>query len=152
MSKETQGGISNDFVTFEIGEQLFGVPIGDVQDVFKPQRLTPVPLSHPDVAGVLNLRGRIVTMIDCRQHLGLGKSKYEGMMAVGVERGNESYGLLIDKIGDVLSLDPATLEANPVNLDPRWRAVSKGVYRLERRLLIVLNITTILDFGKREAA
>ena len=152
MSKEPQGGISNDFVTFQIGEQLFGVPIGDVQDVFKPQRLTPVPLSHPDVAGVLNLRGRIVTMIDCRQHLGLGKSKYEGMMAVGVERGNESYGLLIDKIGDVLSLDPSTLEANPVNLDTRWRAVSKGVYRLEHRLLIVLNISTILDFGKREAA
>ena len=73
-------------------------------------------------------------------------------MAVGVERAGESYGLLIDKIGDVLSLDAAGLEANPVNLDPRWRAVSKGVFRLDRRLLIVLNIATILDFGKREAA
>jgi purine-binding chemotaxis protein CheW len=151
MSKETVG-TTNDFVTFEIGDQLFGVPIDAVQDVFKPQRLTPVPLSHPDVAGVLNLRGRIVTMIDCRQHLGLGRSSYESMMAVGVERAGESYGLLIDKIGDVLSLEPSAFEANPVNLDPRWRAVSKGVFRLEKRLLIVLNIATILDFGKREAA
>jgi len=131
---------------------LFGVPIDEVQDVFKPQRLTPVPLSHPDVAGVLNLRGRVVTMIDCRQNLGLGKYSYEDMMAVGVERGNESYGLLIDGIGDVLSLEPSSFEPNPVNLDPRWQAVSKGVFRLERRLLIVLNISTILDFGKREAA
>lgn len=152
MTKENAAGTSNDFVTFEIGEQLFGVPIDDVQDVFRPQRLTPVPLSHPDVAGVLNLRGRIVTMIDCRQHLGMGRSSYEGMMAVGVERAGESYGLLIDKIGDVLSPDVSTFEANPVNLDPRWRAVSKGVFRLERRLLIVLNIATILDFGRREAA
>jgi len=128
------------------------VPIDEVQDVFKPQRLTPVPLSHPDVAGVLNLRGRVVTMIDCRQNLGLGKYSYEDMMAVGVERGNESYGLLIDGIGDVLSLEPSSFEPNPVNLDPRWQAVSKGVFRLERRLLIFLNISTILDFGKREAA
>ena len=145
-------GSTSDFVTFEIGGQLFGVPIDEVQDVFKPQKVTPVPLAHPDIAGVLNLRGRIVTMIDCRQHLGMGRSASLELMAVGVERGGESYGLLIDKIGDVLSLDPAGLEPNPVNLDPRWRAVSKGVYRLDRKLLIVLNISTILDFGKREAA
>ena len=145
-------GSTSDFVTFEIGGQLFGVPIDEVQDVFKPQKITPVPLAHPDIAGVLNLRGRIVTMIDCRQHLGMTRSNLQELMAVGVERGGESYGLLIDKIGDVLSLEPATFEPNPVNLDPRWRAVSKGVYRLDRKLLIVLNISTILDFGKREAA
>ncbi|MBP6012806.1 MAG: chemotaxis protein CheW [Alphaproteobacteria bacterium] len=148
MSRES----TSDFVTFEIGEQLFGVPIDEVQDVFSPKSLTPVPLAHPDVAGVLNLRGRIVTMIDCRQHLGMPRGAAQNLMAVGVERGGESYGLLIDKIGDVLSLGPATFEPNPVNLDPRWRAVSKGVYRLDRKLLIVLNISTILDFGKREAA
>ena len=146
-------GTTSDFVTFEIGGQLFGVPIDGVQDVFKPQRLTPVPLSHADVAGVLNLRGRIVTMIECRQHLGMERRSPDAViMAVGVERGGESYGLLIDSIGDVLSLEPTAFEANPVNLDPRWRAVSKGVFRLENRLLIVLNIATILDFGKREAA
>jgi purine-binding chemotaxis protein CheW len=152
MTSQTGLGTTSDFVTFEIGGQLFGVPIDEVQDVFKPQRLTPVPLSHPDVAGVLNLRGRIVTMIDCRQHLGLGRASVDDVMSVGVERGNESYGLLIDKIGDVLSLEQSAFEPNPVNLDPRWRAVSKGVFRLERRLLIVLNIGKILDFGKREAA
>jgi purine-binding chemotaxis protein CheW len=148
-----KSGTASDFVTFEIGGQLFGVPIDLVQDVFQPRRLTPVPLAHPDVAGVLNLRGRIVTMIDCRQHLGLERRPHnETIMAVGVERGGESYGLLIDKIGDVLSLEPAAFEPNPANLDPRWRAVSKGVFRLEARLLIVLNIATILDFGRREAA
>ena len=146
-------GTTSDFVTFEIGGQLFGVPIDEVQDVFKPQRLTPVPLSHADVAGVLNLRGRIVTMIDCRQHLGMERrASDEAVMAVGVEKAGESYGLLIDSIGDVLSLEPTAFEPNPVNLDPRWRAASKGVFRLERRLLIVINIATILDFGKREAA
>jgi purine-binding chemotaxis protein CheW len=150
MSSKT--GTTSDFVTFEIGGQLFGVPIDEVQDVFKPQRLTPVPLSHSDVAGVLNLRGRIVTMIDCRSHLGMEKRKFDDVMSVGVEKAGESYGLLIDSIGDVLSLEASAFEPNPVNLDPRWRAVSKGVFRLDKRLLIVLNIATILDFGKREAA
>ena len=147
-----KSGTTSDFVTFEIGGQLFGVPIDEVQDVFKPQRLTPVPLSHSDVAGVLNLRGRIVTMIDCRSHLGMERRASDDVMAVGVEKAGESYGLLIDTIGDVLSLEPTAFESNPVNLDPRWRAVSKGVFSLDKRLLIVLNIATILDFGKREAA
>ncbi len=117
-----------------------------------PHRLTRVPMSHPDIAGVLNLRGRIVTMIDCRHHLGLGRTAHDGAMAIGVERGSESYGLLIDKIGDVLTLDSSTFEPNPVNLDPRWRSVSKGVFRLERRLLVVLNIAAILDFASRATA
>lgn len=148
----TQSEKTSDFVTFEVGGQLFGVPIDEVQDVFKPQRLTAVPLAHADIAGVLNLRGRIVTMIDCRQHLGMERGSSDEVMAIGVERGGESYGLLIDKIGDVLSLEASAFEPNPVNLDQRWRAVSKGVFRLDRRLLIVLNIATILDFGRREAA
>lgn len=144
---------TNDFVTFDIAGQLFGVPIGDVQDVFKPQRLTPVPLSHPDVAGVLNLRGRIVTMVDCRRHLGgPPRAPGEAVMAVGVERGGESYGILIDKIGDVLSLEATTYEANPVNLDACWRAVCKGIYRLPDRLLVVLNITSVLDLGRSQPA
>jgi purine-binding chemotaxis protein CheW len=143
---------SGDLVTFDIGEQLFGVPIDEVQDVFKPQGMTPVPLARPDVAGVVNLRGRIVTMIDCRAHLGLGRSSHENMMAVGVARAGESYGLLVDKVGDVLSPDATLFEANPVNLDPRWRAVSKGIFRLETRLLVVLNVAALLNFGVGRAA
>ena len=63
---------TTEFVTVQIGDQWFGIPINRVHDVFRPQRLTRVPLSHPNIAGVLNLRGRIVTMIDCRRVLGLG--------------------------------------------------------------------------------
>jgi purine-binding chemotaxis protein CheW len=142
-----------EFVTFEIGGQLFGLPIDEVQDVFKPLRLTPVPLAHRDIAGVMNLRGRIVTMIDGRKHLGMPRrAAGDSVMAVGVERGGESYGLLVDSVGEVLSLDPASVVANPVNLDACWRAVSKGVFRLQNRLLIILDINKILDFGRAIAA
>lgn len=141
-----------DFVTVHIGEQLFGIPISLVQDVFQPQRITRVPLSHPDIAGVLNLRGRIVTAIDCRSRLGLGQRADSGpRMAVGIEHQSESYGLVIDKVGEVLSLSAKQFEANPANLDPKWRGVSKGVYRLDGKLLVVLDVAALLDMEKAAA-
>src|ERR1700687_5762585 len=97
-----------EYVTAMIGGQLFGLPIVRVQDVFIPERLTRVPLAPPEIAGVLNLRGRIVTLIDMRDRLGLQPRTGEGQaMAIGVEAGGESYGLLIDGVGEVLKLDDA---------------------------------------------
>ena len=103
-----------------IGGQLFGLPILRVQDVFAPERLTKVPLAPAEIAGVLNLRGRIVTLIDMRRRLGLGQREDSSpAMAVGVESRGESYGLLIDSVGEVLKLDDMACEPNPINLDPR---------------------------------
>src|SRR5437868_13987178 len=86
-----------EYVTAMIGGQLFGLPIARVQDVFIPERLTRVPLASSDVAGVLNLRGRIVTAIDMRSRLGLPKRDTgRPPMAIGVDLRGESYGLLID--------------------------------------------------------
>src|SRR5674476_937716 len=100
----TEGGVG-EYVTAMIGGQLFGLPISRVQDVFMPERLTRVPLSSSEIAGVLNLRGRIVTVVDMRARLGLPKND-DGKppMAVGVDLRGESYGLLIDQIGEVLKL------------------------------------------------
>ncbi|MEQ1754659.1 MAG: chemotaxis protein CheW [Micropepsaceae bacterium] len=149
---KTNGGV-NEYVTVTIGTQLFGITIDLVNEIFKPARLTYVPLSHPDIAGVLNLRGRIVTMIDCRRRLGIsalaGQRDY---MAVGVERDGDHYGLLFDGAGEVLRLAPESLEATPVNLDLHWKKVSKGVFRLETGLLVVLDINVLLDFSRRAAA
>ena len=80
-----------EFVTFTIAGQTFGLPIGRVQDVFKPARITRVPLAAAEVAGVLNLRGRIVTAIDMRHRLGVQK-RDEGatQMAIGIEAKGKS--------------------------------------------------------------
>ncbi|MEI9989116.1 MAG: chemotaxis protein CheW [Rhizomicrobium sp.] len=144
---------ARDFVTVEIGSQLFGIPIDQVHDVFRPQHITHVPLASPGIAGVLNLRGRIVTVIDCRARLGLPpRTEGANVMAVGVEYGDQSYGLLIDDIGEVLSFEPSAIEPNPANLDAHWRSISKGVYRLKGRLLVVPDVAAILDMREREAA
>src|SRR6201989_2124753 len=117
---ETSEGLFSEFVTAVIGGQLFGLPISRVQDVFMPERLTPVPLSSTEIAGVLNLRGRIVTVIDMRARLGLSKAD-DGKppMAVGVDLRGESYGLQIDSIGEVLRLSEDSREEDPVNLEDR---------------------------------
>lgn len=135
-----------DYVTVLIGGQLFGLPISSVQDVFMPDAITRVPLAVREIAGVLNLRGRIVTAIDMRKRLDLPPREAAGnVMAVGVEYRSESYGLIIDQVGEVLRLARDRLEANPVNLDPRWVGISAGVYRLDGQLLVVLDVDRVLS-------
>ncbi len=140
---------SEDFVTVQICDQWFGIPVRLIHDVFAPHSITQVPMSRPEVAGVLNLRGRIVTAIDLRRKLGLPpREKGQDCMAVGIEKQSESYGLIIDQVGEVLSLDNSTYERNPTNLDPRWRGISRGVYRLESSLLVAFDVDRVLDFGE----
>jgi purine-binding chemotaxis protein CheW len=142
-----------EYVTAVIGDQLFGLPISRVQDVFMPDRLTRVPLAPPEIAGVLNLRGRIVTAIDMRERLGLpGRDDGRPAMAVGIESRGESYGLLIDTVGEVLKLSEGTREANPVNLDAQLVRVSAGVHRLEKQLLVILDVDRVLDMGAEAMA
>jgi len=137
-----------EYVTVMIDGQLFGLPISRVQDVFMPDRLTRVPLASSEIAGVLNLRGRIVTAIDLRRRLGLPpRSGERPPMAVGIELRGESYGLLIDSVGEVMKLADSTQEANPVNLDAKLAAVSAGVHRLDGQLLVILNVDRVLDMA-----
>src|SRR3954466_2385592 len=135
-----------EYVTVMIGDQLFGLPISRVQDVFMPDRITRVPLSAPEIAGVLNLRGRIVTAIDMRRRLGLPpRSDDKPLMAVGIDLKGESYGLLIDSLGEVMKLGEATLEPNPVNLDGRLARGAAGVHRLEGQLMVILDVDSVLN-------
>jgi purine-binding chemotaxis protein CheW len=137
---------STEFVTFTIAGQIFGLPISRVQDVFKPARITRVPLAGAEIAGVLNLRGRIVTAIDMRLRLDV-KKREEGSapMAIGIEARGESFGLLVDAVGEVLRLPDSDREANPINLDGKLTALSAGVYRLDSQLLVVLDADRVLD-------
>jgi purine-binding chemotaxis protein CheW len=142
----------SEYVTAVVAGQRFGLPILRVQDVFVPERLTRVPLAPPEVAGLLNLRGRIVTLIDMRRRLGLADAGREAVMAIGVESRGESYGLLIDSVGEVLKLDDNLREANPVNLDPRLAELCSGIHRLDDQLLLLLDVDRILGLADKAIA
>ncbi len=142
-----------EYVTVLIAEQLFGLPIARVHDVFMVDRLTRVPLAPPEVAGILNLRGRVVTTIDMRRRLDLPAREEKRInMAVGIEHRGESYGLLIDSVGEVLKIPAASCEPNPVNLDPRWSRVAEGVVQLDGRLMVVLDVERVLELKTVELA
>jgi len=114
-----------------------------------PRALSKIPLAPPEVAGLLNLRGRIVTAIDLRRRLGLPpRSDGSTPIAIGMEERGELYGLIVDRVGDVLRLKRSTYEANPVNLDGRWTQVCAGVHRLEHQLMVVLDVEKVLDFSQ----
>ncbi len=141
------------YVSITIDGQMFGIPVLIVHDVLGPQRITRIPLAPAEVAGSLNLRGRIVTAIDVRLRLGLPKrpANMDGMSVV-VEHSGEFYSLMVDGVGEVLTLSSAEFERNPATLDPRWRDISLGIYRLQDQLLVILDVNRLLDFTRNEAA
>ena len=142
-----------EYVTFITAGQMFGLPIERVQDVFKPTNITRVPLAAPEIAGVLNLRGRIVTAIRLGSRLDLESPVEQAEpMAIGIECGNESFGLLVDAVGEVLKLPDGEREANPINLDRKLARVSAGVFRLDGQLLVVLDVDRVLDLEAEAAA
>ena len=117
-------------VTIRLANQLCGIPVLEVHDVLSEQSITAVPLASPAVAGVLNLRGRIVTAINLRKRLGLGEQDSDGEnMSIVVEYQGEPYSLLIDSVGDVMSFPEEAFERNPVTLDSCWQEVSGGIFR-----------------------
>lgn len=141
------------YVSITIDGQMFGIPVLIVHDVLGPQRITRIPLAPPEVAGSLNLRGRIVTAIDVRLRLGLAKRPAEmSGMSVVVEHSGEFYSLMVDGVGEVLGLASKDFERNPATLDPRWRDISLGIFRLQSQLLVVLDVARLLDFSRIEAA
>ncbi|NOZ64938.1 MAG: chemotaxis protein CheW [Alphaproteobacteria bacterium] len=143
---------NKDYVTIRLAGQLCGIPVLEVHDVLSEQTITSVPLAPPAVAGVLNLRGRIVTAINLRKRLGL-KDKESGgeNMSIVVEYEGEPYSLLIDGVGDVLSFSEDSFERNPVTLDPCWQDVSSGIFRMEGELMVILDVEKLLNFGKTQA-
>ena len=135
-----------EYVTMTTGDRLFGLPIARVRDVFVPGRLTPVPLSPPEVAGILNLRGQIVTAIDMRLRLDLSqRTAGSPVIAIGIEQNRECYGLLVDALGEVMRLKTSDCEPLPADLGGRLARVASGVYRLASELLVVLDVDRVLD-------
>lgn len=139
---------SQEFVTLTVGGQWFGIPVLHVEDVLDRRDVAQIPLADRVIAGSINLRGRIVTVIDMRKRLKLPprEDKKPGMNVVVEHEGN-LYSLQIDAVGEVMEVPSERYEKNPATVDPLWRDFSEGIYRLENRLLIVLNVAKLLNLG-----
>ncbi len=147
--------ITTDYVTFTVADQLFGIPVMQVRDILVPGRIAPVPLAPPEVRGAINLRGRIVTVIDMHRRLGLPRRENApdgapiDTMGVTVESGRELYALLVDRVGDVVGLPAHLREPNPTTLDRLWLEFADGVFAMQDQLMVVLDAERLLQIRRR---
>jgi purine-binding chemotaxis protein CheW len=126
--------------TFLLGRQLFGVDVTKVQEVFRWQEMTRVPLAPRDVRGLINLRGQIVTAIETRRRLGLPDREAGALPTNVLVRTDDGVvSLLVDEIGDVVEVDEGSFEPPPATMAQASRDLVRGVYKLEGALLLLLD-------------
>ena len=133
--------------TFRVDDLFFGVDVQHIQEVIKYQELTPVPLANRTVRGLINLRGEIVTAIDLRRRLNLEPNAGIEPMNVVVCQDDEVVSFLVDEIGDVIEVYDKDFEKVPETINGKIKSLIDGVYKLEGRLLLVLDTdkVTALD-------
>ena len=128
------------YVTFQVADCLYGVDVTGVQEVLPPQPRTPSPLAPATVAGLVNLRGQVVLAVDLRERLALPAREDDEPMMVVVRVGSETVSLLVDHIGEVVTVGPETFAEPPETLPVALRALVRGAHRLPDRLLLVLDV------------
>lgn len=136
------------YVTMCIDRQMFGIEVKNVRDVLRHQKVIPIPLAPPEIAGSLNLRGRIVTVIDLRKRLSI-TSKPDNAPPntfVVVEHKGDLYSLMVDSVGEVLTASSAMIEKTPTNLNSSWKDIAYGIYKLDGELLVLVNVQSLLKF------
>ncbi len=135
-----------EYITFHVDDQLLGIPVHEVREVIPEQPVAKVPLAPESVAGLLNLRGQIVTAIDVRRRLGL-LPREAGLTRMNIVVGDdgELFSLLVDSVGDVKMVERSSFAPTPPTLAETWRKCCGGVYRLARGLLVVIDVAALVD-------
>lgn len=136
------------FCTFFLGGLYFGLDVLKVQEIIRAQEITRVPLAHPVVRGLINLRGQIVTAIDLRRRLDMPERPTDRPpVNVVVQTDDGAVSLLVDEIGDVLEVSDELFESPPDTLDQKTRAMIRGAYKLPNRLLLALATEELLNLS-----
>ena len=134
------------YCTFYLGDQYFGLDVLKVQEIVRHQPLTRVPLAHEIVRGLINLRGQIVTAIDLRRRLELPEStEHNEPVNVVVQTDDGAVSLLVDEIGDVLEVSEESFERPPETLQGSSRDLIRGAYKLDGKLLVILDPELIIN-------
>ena len=139
--------------TFFLQDLYFGVDLEKVQEVIRYQEMTRIPLAPAVIAGLINLRGQIVTAIDLRRQLELtARQAGQRPMNVVIRREDGPISLLVDEIGDVVEVEEDSFENPPHTLESRRREFLRGVYKLNEKLLLLLDTEKAVSVAGAHAA
>ena len=134
------------YCTFRVGADEFGINADRVQEVLLAQPMTEVPLTHPVLRGLLNLRGEVVSALDLRRRLGQDDFAADASpVNIVVRDQGEMVSLMVDEIGDVMELDPSLQEPAPASLNPNLRGLITSIFMLKERLLLVVDLDRLLN-------
>ena len=144
VSNENQVDIPLQLCGFRVGDDYYAISVLDVQEVIKPQTVTPVPMAETHIRGLINLRGQIVTAISLRKLFGLEEDLSAQHMNV-IVRANESLtALVVDEILDVINVERSAYEKAPETLPESMKKFVSGVYKMDKRILILLNLKELV--------
>jgi purine-binding chemotaxis protein CheW len=136
------------YFTVFVGDEVFGLPVRKTQTIFRIGSITTVPGGPSDIAGLVNLRGKIVTAVSLRRRLRIPCDvPFANALAITIEHKGECFGLIVDRVGDVLTLDPSKQIPVPPHFDAERLRLTQGLYRLENLLVPVLDIDAVFDFA-----
>ncbi len=135
--------------TVMVEGRTFGIPVECIQTVFEIVAVTPVPLSPSAIMGLVNLRGKIVTTVSLRRRLRPSATEERSRLAVGLDHRGESFALVVDEVGDVISLENGTRIDIPPHLGAEGLKIA-GVHRLDSLILPILDLDWVLTFGTKD--
>ncbi|WP_072395255.1 chemotaxis protein CheW [Hyphomicrobium sp. CS1GBMeth3] len=134
------------YFTVFAGGEAFGLSVLQTQTIFRIQSVTPIPLGPADIVGLVNLRGKIVTAVSLRRRLCIPVDEVHNSLAIGIEHKGENFALIVDEVGDVLTLDASMKVPIPAHFDPTRSRLMSGLYKVGNLLVPALNIEALFDF------
>jgi len=136
----------NQFVRFKVGKESFGVDIGRVQEIVTVPEITKVPDTPEYLEGIINLRGKIISVMDLRKRLNLNNSNNNRKNRILVtEMGGRTMGLIVDEVSEVLRLNPDSIEPPPEIINTAGAQYITGVGKMQDGIVLLLDLEKVLS-------
>lgn len=148
MSDNTPENAEAHYVVFKLGPHYFGADTTEIRDVFRPTRITPVPLARPEVLGVLNMRSRIVTAIDVKRILEIDEPSEDcdKERIIVLNRGDEAYALLVDRVLDACRVPSGSRERAHASMPAAWHRCCQGLHKIGDSMMVILDLDRLMSF------
>lgn len=139
--------MTRQYCTFFLNKIYFGIDVLQVQEVIRFTEITPVPLAPLDILGLINLRGKIVTIIDIKSRLEMNHTNnlnLENNYNIILNNNSELVSLTVDEIGDVVEVTESEFEPAPATLKGKIRSLLHGAYKIQDKFLLIIDVDKLL--------
>lgn len=141
---------NNQYCGFKIDGEEYAIPVMKIQEVIKPLPVTTVPLAQSNVRGLINLRGQIVTCVSVRKQFGIEDRLEDDYMNIIVKGDDGLFSLVVDEVTDIIEVVQNNIEPAPETLKPKLKKFVDSVFKLEKGLIILLNVEGLIKLNSTE--